>query len=348
MIGDGILLFLALWPMAGALVCYLIGRRNKELRSLAADGVTIVEFGVLVFLLLQVIGGRTYDFVWKDFCGLGLVLKLDGFRALYGLIAAWMWMMTTIFSKEYFAHYRNRNRYYLFLLVTLGATVGVFLSADLYTTFIFFEIMSFTSYVWVAQNETPQALRAADTYLAVAVIGGMTLLVGLLWLGHLLGSLEFAWLPELAAQVTAEDRWQLYGAGGCCLVGFGAKAGMFPLHIWLPKAHPVAPAPASALLSGILTKSGVFGVLIVSRFLFWADVPWNRVILALGTVTMALGAVLALFSIDLKRTLACSSMSQIGFILVGVAIDFMGQVESLLISRQYEGLMGKTRIRGRA
>ncbi len=145
MMGDGILLFLALWPMAGALVCYLIGRRNKELRSLAADGVTIVELGVPVFLLLQGSGGRTYDFVWEDFCGLGLVLKLDGFRALYGLIAAWMWMMTTIFSKEYFAHYRNRNRYYLFLLVTLGATVGVFLSADLYTTFIFYEIMSYST-----------------------------------------------------------------------------------------------------------------------------------------------------------------------------------------------------------
>lgn len=160
----------------------------------------------------------------------------------------------------------------------------------------------------------------------------MTLLVGLLWLGHLLGTLEFARLPELAAQVAEEDRWQLYGAGGCCLVGFGAKAGMFPLHIWLPKAHPVAPAPASALLSGILTKSGVFGVLIVSRFLFWADVPWNRVILVLGTVTMALGAVLALFSIDLKRTLACSSMSQIGFILVGVAMQGYLDGENALAS----------------
>ena len=71
---------------------------------------TVIEFGVLLYLLLQVIGGKTYEFLWEDFCGLGLALKLDGFRALYGLIAAWMWMMTTIFSKEYFAHYRNRNR----------------------------------------------------------------------------------------------------------------------------------------------------------------------------------------------------------------------------------------------
>ena len=122
----------------------------------------------------------------------------------------------------------------------------------------------------------------------------------------------------------------LLGAGVCCLVGFGAKAGMFPLHIWLPKAHPVAPAPASALLSGILTKSGVFGILVVSRYLLWADTDWNQLLLLLGTVTMVLGAVLALFSIDLKRTLACSSMSQIGFILLGVSMQgYLGAENAL-------------------
>src|SRR5699024_5013413 len=127
-----------------------------------------------------------------------------------------------------------------------------------------------------------------------------------------------------------EKRTALYAAGGLALAGFGAKAGMFPLHIWLPKAHPVAPAPASALLSGILTKSGVFGILLLSRYLFWAELSWSQVVLALGVVTMVLGAVLALFSIDLKRTLACSSMSQIGFILVGVAMQgFLGHENAL-------------------
>ena len=122
--------------------------------------------------------------------------------------------------------------------------MGVFLAADLITLFVFFEMMSFTSYVWVAQNETPEALRAANTYLAVAVIGGMTLLVGLFLLYDLLGTLEIGALAGLAAALPEEKKVPLYVAGGCCLAGFGAKAGMFPLHIWLPKAHPVAPAPA--------------------------------------------------------------------------------------------------------
>ena len=105
------------------------------------------------------------------------------------------------------------------------------------------------------------------------------------------------------------------------LFGFGAKAGMFPLHIWLPKAHPVAPAPASALLSGILTKSGVYGILVLSCMIFYHDAAWGFTILLLGVITMFGGAFLALFSIDFKRTLACSSMSQIGFILVGVGMS---------------------------
>lgn len=114
------------------------------------------------------------------------------------------------------------------------------------------------------------------------------------------------------------------------LVGFGAKAGAFPLHIWLPKAHPVAPAPASALLSGILTKTGVYGMLILSCQLFLHDGRWGMLMLALGVITMTLGAVLAVFSLDLKRTLACSSMSQIGFILVGVGMQgLLGEENAL-------------------
>jgi len=188
--------------------------------------------------------------------------------------------------------------------------------------------MSFTSYTWVAHEENEKAMRAANTYLSIAVIGGLVALMGLFLLGNALGTLK---ISELYAAASAlEDKTVLYVAGGCLLFGFGAKAGMFPLHIWLPKAHPVAPAPASALLSGVLTKTGIFGVLVVSCDILRYDAAWGTVILVLGTITMVLGAVLALFSVDLKRTLACSSMSQIGFILVGVAMQCLLAEENAL------------------
>lgn len=236
-------------------------------------------------------------------CGNGIHFTIDGFRTVYVIIATFMWAMTALFSPEYFKSYKNKARYYVFFAITFLALVGVFLSADLFTTFIFFEIMSFTSYVWVAQDEKPGSLRAAITYLAVAVIGGLVMLLGLFML--------------------YDGGYDKYLTCGLIFVGFAAKAGVYPLHIWLPKAHPVAPAPASALLSGILTKSGIYGILILSFQMMLGDIYWGKAMLLLGIVTMVLGAVLALFSIDLKRTLACSSMSQIGFIMVGVGMGTM-------------------------
>lgn len=260
---------------------------------------------------------KTMDLVIPAVCGMGLHFRLDGFRMIYLAIAVLMWGVSGAFSLEYMVHYEKKGRYYLFFWATFAATVGVFLSADLYTTFLFFEIMSFTSYVWVAFDEKKESLKAAQTYLAVAVIGGMVLLMGLFLLYDLFGPLEMDVLTDAVGHVPGVP---LYTAGVLLLFGFGAKAGAFPLHIWLPKAHPVAPAPASALLSGILTKAGVFGIIVVSCGIFGADGGWSFLIVMLGLATMFVGALLALFSVNLKRTLACSSVSQIGFILTGIGM----------------------------
>ena len=324
--GAALLIFLVFFPIAMGVAAFPLGRRDKDLRDWFVIAVTGVELAAAGALLLF----QGTEAALAEVCGFGLHFQASAFGTLLAIIAAFLWLMTALPSREYFLHAESRNRYYMFYLMTLGALMGVFLSADLYTTFVFFEIMSFTSYVWVVQNETPQAIRAAETYLAVAVIGGLTLLMGLFLLWSLLGTLRLDALYDAAAALPEEKRGLLWAAGLCCLVGFGAKAGMFPLHIWLPKAHPVAPAPASALLSGILTKSGVFGILAVSRLLFPVNVDWSRLVLVLGVVTMLGGAILAVFSIDLKQTLACSSMSQIGFILVGVAMQgLLGEENAL-------------------
>lgn len=328
--GNPILLFLIGYPFIAALMAYLVGRVNKKIRDYFVQASTIGECVGFVLLFPLTTSGVDMALTLPEVCGMGLRFTLDGFRVLYGLIITFMWMMTSLFSEEYMAHYRNRNRYYLFWLFTLGATVGVFLSADLYTTFLFFEIMSFTSYVWVAQEEKTESLQAGATYLAVAVIGGLVMLMGLFLLYQAAGTLKMDEL--LAACQASGKKAQITAAGICLLVGFGAKAGCFPLHIWLPKAHPVAPAPASALLSGILTKSGIFGVLVVTGNLFLHNISWGALILLLGVITMFWGAFLAIFSVNLKRTLACSSMSQIGFILVGIGMQcLLGEENGLAV-----------------
>ncbi len=279
----------------------------------------IVTFELAVICVMIVIAPES-EIRLNGYFGLGLGFRFDGIRMVLGTVAALMWCSTSIFCCEYMRSYRDRRRFVFFWLFTLGAIEGVFLASDLFTLFIFFEIMSFTSYTWVAHDETPEALRAAQTYLAIAVVGGLVALMGLFLLCNHAGTLDISILQKSVADM---DRGRLYAASVCLLFGFGAKAGMFPLHIWLPKAHPVAPAPASALLSGILTKSGILGTLVICVYLMRGDLPWATLILTLGCVTMLLGAVLAVFSVDLKRTLACSSVSQIGFILIGAGMCCM-------------------------
>ena len=341
-------------PFIGAAAAAAIGKWNEKAGEYAALFLTAAVLGLTLVLARTAGSGTLYPEAGVFFpgegtaaevsaagqflvipgilSGSGLTLCVTGFRAVYAVITAIMWVGTTMFSPEYFAHEKeNLGRYKFFVLFTLGAVEGVMLSADLMTAFVFFEVLSFTSFTWVIHEETPAAIRAGYTYLFVAVIGGLLLFMGLVLLQHTAGTLSFeelsAALRGNGASADSLAQPQVLAAGILILLGFGAKAGMFPLHIWLPKAHPAAPSPASALLSGILTKVGVYGILMTALYVLAGDYRFGLIVLAAGLITMLLGAVLALFSVNLKRTLACSSMSQIGFILTGIAVTvLMGAV----------------------
>lgn len=322
--GENLLLFLILWPLAGAFLIYIVGRYSRIVRDYFADFVCLIEF-------IAALSGCKFlgtDLLLPNVCGLGMKFTLDGFRYVYSVIISFMWLVTTIFSREYFRGHRNRNRYYLYVTLTLSSIMGVFLSGDLYTTFLFFEMMSLFSYIMVVQEETPEAQRAAQTYLAIAIIGGLVTLTGLILFYARVGTLDIAELSKLKIQ----DKSSLYVPGFLIFTGFAAKAAIFPSHIWLPTAHTAAPAPSSALLSGLLTKSGLFGIIVLSAGPFLHDSYWGFVLIILAMITMVLGAVLAVFSINIKRTLACSSMSQLGFILTGIAMQcFLGADNDLAV-----------------
>jgi len=193
--------FLAFWPLIAAFVSFIAGRKTKKGRDIFVVCALAAEMIAAVKAILSAEAGL--DFVWEGFCGMGLHLMLDGFRAVYVLIAGFMWLSTGLFSGDYFAHhYHNRNRYYFFTLLTMSGTVGMFLSANLFTAFIFFEIMSMASYAWVAHDEKAGAMRAAETYLAVAVIGGMVTLMGMFLLYAKIGTLEISEIHKAAEAVS--------------------------------------------------------------------------------------------------------------------------------------------------
>ena len=332
---SSLLPVLVLLPVLGGLLCWFTGVAGEEkkrsgllgLRALVSWLVPTAELLLVIWLLLLGPNGDIH-YAFPRICGLGFSLRLDGLRWILCLMGSVLWFGSAVFGQEYLDHAGHKSRYYLYYLITEGATLGVFLAADLYTLLICFEVMSVASWTLVAHEETPGAMRAADSYLAFAVIGGLVTLMGLFLLQDMFGTVDIQKLQELAPG--CENRTRLYVAGALTAFGFCAKCGMWPLHTWLPAAHPVAPATASALLSGIITKAGVFGILVLSAKLFLHDAAWGKTMLVLAMITMATGAVLGVFSTNLKRTLACSSMSQIGFILTGVAMSELLAEENAL------------------
>ena len=320
--GESGLLLLILLPMIGGIFCrFLAGEEKNNLRRMRASelvfaAVSPLTLGLAAFYAFRPAEGIPALTVSR-ICGKGMTFSMTGFRTVYVLVALFAWSVSGMFALWYLRGEENRGRYFCYTLLTLGSTLGVFLSADLFTTFIFFEMMSLASYVWVVHEEDREAVRASKTYLAVAVLGGLVMLMGIFLLANGAGTLN---IDAVAAYIRREGtRAEVRAAVFCLLFGFGAKAGAFPLHIWLPKAHPVAPAPASALLSGILTKAGMFGVLLITGQFFAGDVAFGKILMVIAVCTMLVGAVIALFSIDIKHILACSSVSQIGFMLCGAA-----------------------------
>jgi len=253
-----------------------------------------------------------------------LPLSSLGLHGILGLFGAGLFCLSGLMAPLSLPHYGHEKRYYCFTLMTMGATLGAFYATHLVMLFLLFEMASLLSYPMVSHRETPEALRAAGLYLGLSIASGLVTLMGMFLLIPVSQDLFFTSIRNAAAAGTipAAVPWLL-------LAGFGTKAGLYPLHVWLPRAHPVAPAPASALLSGILTKTGVFGVMMILAEVIPGAV-FGKALLVLALATMVWGGLMALFASDLKVTLAYSSMSQLGFILLGLAAaSLLGEEGSL-------------------
>ncbi|KOA18128.1 hydrogenase-4 component B [Clostridium homopropionicum DSM 5847] len=309
------LIFIMLFPLLGSFIGYILGRKNEKYRDSFNILITGIIF-IVVILLFPHVKQDTLEVSIPYVMGTGLHLKLNAFRYIFVFITAFVWLLTTIYSNEYLIKYKNRNRYYLFFMLTLWSTIGIFLSENFINLFTFFEIMSLTSYVLVIHEENEYSHEAGYTYIVMAVTGGLILLMGLFLLYDYTNTLDIDAL-----------QWAVQGIGNIkyfivslIIIGFGVKASMFPLHIWLPKAYPAAPAPASAVLSAILVKTGIFGIIVTIEIMMKRDLIVAAVVLILGFINMLLGGFLALFQRNIKRILAYSSMSQVGYILVGIGL----------------------------
>ncbi len=310
------LLFVLIFPFICSFIGYVIGFKSEKWRNYFNILVTGINF-IFVCALYKVVMVEPIDISVQHIMGTGLHLRLDVFRYIFLWITSLVWFLSIIYSTRYLIRYKHRNRYYFFFMLTLASTIGIFISENLLNLFTFFEIMSLTSYALIIHDEDDYAHEAGGTYIVMAVGGGLVLLMGLFLLFNYTQTLE---ISDLYFRVTNLGPIK-YVISGLIIIGFGVKAGMMPLHIWLVKAHPAAPAPASAVLSGILLKTGIFGIMVTIDLMLRGDFYTSVVIIVIGFMNMFFGGFFAMFQRNIKRILAYSSMSQVGYILVGVGLS---------------------------
>jgi len=311
-------------PLLAAVLVPRLGRRSESARNAWMVAVTGLSLLGAMALLARVITGQRVHAELPLLLG-RLEFAVDHVGALFALFSAFVWFCATLFSLEYMKTQRSRDRYQAVSLVVLAATLGVVLAGNLVTLYVFFEALGLVALLLVVHTGTAKARSAAIQYFWMTFFGGVALLAGIM-LMHSIGGGSL-----LAAGVDGDSGRLRIAAAVLLVIGFGVKAGMVPLHAWLPNAHPVAPAPASALLSGVMIKAGAYGIFRTVSTLFRPEaattagaVEWQfsaqlgLVILWLGIVTMAFGVVLALGQRDAKRMLAYHSISQMGFILTGL------------------------------
>ena len=246
----------------------------------------------------------------------------DGFRIIQLVMAFSAFFFSSLFSFEYFKNDKKKLKHFLLIsLVIFISVVGIFLSADLLTLFVSFEIMSLTSYLWVVLDREKRSFLAGKTYITVSIVTGMVSLVGIIMLKYSLGTINIS--EMMSAFETQGDKTMVYTASVLALVGFFAKAGMYPIHFWMSDTYRFSPTPATILLSSVLSKTGVFGVIVVTSNIFMGNERFGEILLNFAIITMLWGGLCAVVSEDFKKIMAYSSMSQLGFVFLGLSMQFL-------------------------
>lgn len=306
---------------AGILLLIMPEFKNRRATCAYVCSMLLLTGAFAVGNLFRECGGFTLFSLTKT---LPVYFKLDTLGKVFLAIVTVVWILAGIFSFEYMKHEKKEKRYFGFYLIVYGVLTALDCAGNLVTFYLCYELMTLTSLPLVLHTETKEAIIAGLKYLFYSLCGAYMALFGLYFLYRYGNTLTFTPGGVLNLELTAGREPLLLIAAMLMIIGFGVKAGMFPLHAWLTAAHPVAPAPASAALSGIIVKCGVLGIIRVVYDLFgveflrgtWVQTTW----LILTLLTIFMGSMMAYREKVLKRRLAYSTVSQISYILFGLAL----------------------------
>lgn len=316
------LLLLATSMVPGLLIFGLREERHWGRTVLNLVG-AVLKLVLIGFMLVGVARGDHYELRYVVMPGLDLVLRADALAMLFVTLSAALWFLTTLYAVGYLEGAPHRSRFFGFFSLCVAATVGIAMAGNLFTFFFFYELLTLSTYPLVVHRGTAKALRAGNIYLAYTLAGGAVLLTAVVWLHGIAGPIEFAQGGVLATLGPAYQA-QLRVIFLLLIVGLGVKAALVPLHGWLPNAM-VAPAPVSALLHAVaVVKAGAFGIVRVVYEVYGVELAQALQLLTplavAACTTIIWGSLRALWQDDLKRRLAYSTISQVSYIVLGVAL----------------------------
>lgn len=276
--------------------------------------------------------------------GLDFVLRVDSLALLFATLSSVLWLITTVYAISYLAGKPNQSRFFGFFSLCVTATVGISFSGNLVTFLVFYELLTLVTYPLVAHWGTPEALRAARTYLRYTITGGLALLIGVVWLTVYAGEADFQAGGAEGVDVLAE-----HSPGIATIIfvffilGLGVKAALVPLHGWLPLAM-VAPAPVSALLHAVaVVKAGVFGIVRVVDDVYGIETASElgllQPLLLIAAVTIVYGSYQALRQTNLKRRLAYSTVSQVSYVVLGLSLATLMGTAGGVVHLVHQGMM---------
>ncbi len=307
-------LFIAI-PLASAFLIPLLGRGRPVLSDWLANG-TLAALAAMAF---ATIGDRALYHMGAWPTPIGIDLRLDPLASLMLIAVNLVGFAAGVYSADYMRRYTDKHRYYsLFLLLVAGMN-GVILAGDLFNLYVLMEVAAVASYALVAFGCGHEELEASFKYSVLGALASTFILIAIALVYGVTGTLNMA---HIANSVSASGLGPpLVFAIALFLCGFGLKAALVPFHAWLPDAHPSAPAPVSAMLSGVLIKA--IGIYVLARLIynvFGADEGVLEVLRWLGVFSMVAGGLLATGQWDMKRLFAYSSISQVGYIVLGLGL----------------------------
>ncbi len=327
-----------------SLVIFFLSAKQDRLRTTLYLGGEVAKLALVLVMLRGIYLGESYETRIPLLPGIDFLLRANALAMLFLTLSAGLWLLTTLYSIGYLRDDPHRGRFYGFFGLCVTATAGIALAGNLFTFFIFYEMLTLATYPLVVHRDNPEAMGAGRKYLVYTLLGGQVLLAGIVALQVVMGPVEFT--PGGALSGTEASAGVLVLIFAFMIAGLGVKTALVPLHSWLPAAM-VAPTPVSALLHGVaVVKAGAFGIMRVVYEVFGIELTAQLGVAiplaAVASFTIIYGSLKALVQDELKKLLAYSTVSQVSYIVLGTSLPGFLDTVGGTVHLVHQGIMKVT------